>query len=71
IYYPKVKAAMQGEDFETKGESINFANGKLKFKASKCNAGKWKVVSAAKTTADAAKTWVDTMLGVSSGGGTT
>lgn len=63
IYYPKVKAVMQGEDFDTKGDSITFANGKLKFKASKAKKGKWKVMSAPKTTPDLAKAWVDTKLG--------
>ena len=34
IYYPKLKATMQGEEFNTKGDSITLAGGKLHFLAS-------------------------------------
>ena len=67
VYYPKVKAALQGEDYETKGENITFANGKLKMKAARAANGKWKVISAGKTTPELAKAWVDQKLGASSG----
>lgn len=59
IYYPKVKATMQGEEFTTKGESITLTGGKLKFLASACAKGDWKVKSALMDTEEAAKAWVD------------
>lgn len=65
VYYPKVKAALQGEDYETKGENITFANGKMKFKAARAANGKWKVISAGKNTPELAKAWVDQKLGAS------
>ncbi len=65
IVYPKVKAAMQGEGDETKGDQINFQNGKLKFRATKAKIGKWKRISAAKNTPELAKAWVDQKLGAS------
>lgn len=68
VYYPKVKAAMQGEDYETKGENITFANGKLKMKASLAKNHKWKVISASKATPELAKTWVDQKLGAPASG---
>ena len=65
VYYPKVKAALQGEDYETKGENITFVNGKMKFKAARAANGKWKVISAGKTSPELAKAWVDQKLGAS------
>lgn len=59
IYYPKLKATMQGEEFNTKGDSITLAGGKLHFLASTCAKGDWKVKSDDLTTEAAAKTWVD------------
>lgn len=59
IYYPKLKATMQGEEFNTKGDSITLAGGKLHFLASTCAKGDWKVKSDDLATEAAAKTWVD------------
>lgn len=59
IYYPKLKATMQGEAFNTKGDSITLAGGKLHFLASTCAKGDWKVKSDDLATEAAAKTWVD------------
>lgn len=63
VYYPKVKAQIQGEEYETKGDSINFVTGKLRFKATQAANGEWKVTSAVKATFAAAKTWIDGKLG--------
>ena len=71
IVYPKVKASMQGDEYETKGESVVFHNGKLKFRATKAKIGKWKRCSAYKATPDLAKAWVDEKLGVTVSSGTT
>lgn len=62
VFYPKVKAVLQGEDFETKGENVTFATGKLKVKATACKSSAWKVISEEKSSEAAAKTWVDTMF---------
>lgn len=59
IYYPKLKATMQGEEYSTKGDSITLAGGKLHFLASTCAMGDWKVKSENLTTEVAAKAWVD------------
>lgn len=62
IYFPKVKAAMQGEEYATKGDSVTLTGGKIKFTASKCNSGDWKIKSADLDTEAAAKTWVDAKI---------
>lgn len=62
IYFPKVKAAMQGEEYTTKGDSITLTGGKIKFTASACNSGDWKIKSADLDTEAAAKTWVDAKI---------
>lgn len=59
IYYPKLKATMQGEEYSTKGDSITLAGGKLHLLASTCAMGDWKVKSENLTTEAAAKAWVD------------
>lgn len=67
IYYPKLKATMQGEEFNTKGDSITLAGGKLHFLASTCAKGDWKVKSDDLATEAAAKTWVDGKIKKASG----
>ena len=59
IFYPKVKAVMQGEAYTTKGESITLANHKLKFTASACNNGDWKILSDDFHTEQEAIGWVN------------
>lgn len=59
IYYPKVKAQVQGEEYNTKGDSISFANDKLHFLAVTAKNGEWKVKSALLDSESAAKAWVD------------
>ena len=62
IFYPKLKAAMQGEEFTTKEGSITLAGGKLKFKAMAGKTGDWKLKSAYLPTEDAAKKYVTDLL---------
>lgn len=62
VFYPKVKAQNEGEEFQTKGDSIIFSTGKLKMKATACNSNAWKVLSDEKSSESAAKTWLDTMF---------
>ena len=59
IYYPKLKAAMQGTEYATKGDSITLAGGALNFTASAPACGKWKVESDDFTSETEAKAWVD------------
>lgn len=59
IYYPKVKASMQGEEYSTKGESITLANSKIRLLASACNSGDWQIKSQNFTTETEAVSWVN------------
>lgn len=59
IYYPKVMAEVQGEEFTTKGENITLTGGKIKFSAFEPNYGKWKIKSKLFDTETEAETWVD------------
>ena len=59
IYYPKLKAAMQGTEYATNGDSITLTGGALNFTASAPACGKWKVDSDDFTTEEDAKAWVD------------
>lgn len=59
IYYPKLKASMQGETFETKGNNLNLTGGALKFTGSASANGKWKVKSRNFDTEAEAIAWVD------------
>lgn len=59
IYYPKLKAAMQGTEYSTKGDSITLAGGALNFTAAAPANGKWKVESDDFHTEAEAKAWVD------------
>ena len=45
VFYPVVKAVLDGENFETKGDSITFSTGSMKFKATGANNSKWKITS--------------------------
>lgn len=62
VYLPKNKSAMQGEEYNTKGDSITFGTGKIKLKGSAASNGKWKVKSKAFPTEAEAKAWVDEKL---------
>lgn len=59
IIYPKLKAAMQGEEYSTKGDSLTLAGGKLKFKGAATDKGDWKLKSKYQDTEDAAKGILD------------
>ena len=59
IYYPKLKAAMQGTEYATKGANITLTGGALNFTAAAPACGKWKVDSDDFKTEAEAKDWVD------------
>lgn len=58
IFYPKVKASMQGEEYSTKGDSITLTGKKLRFVGMACAAGTWKMESPYFATEAEAKAWV-------------
>lgn len=62
VYYPKAKATMQGEEYSTKGESITLVNSKIRFLASACNSGDWKILSENFTTEAEAVSWVNEQI---------
>lgn len=59
IYYPKVKANMEGEEYETKGDSIVLGNAKLNFTVFEPLYGKWKHKSPEFDTEAKAAAWVN------------
>lgn len=59
VYYPKVKAAIQGDEYATKGDGITLTGGKLKLTTTTAKNGQWKVLSDDLETEELAKTWVD------------
>ena len=62
IFYPKLKAAMQGEEYTTKGDTITLAGGKLKFKAMACKSGDWKLKSPYLATEKEAQDLIDALF---------
>lgn len=62
IFYPKVKAMLQGVEYNTNGENITLTTSKLQFTASSCNSADWKIESDYFDTEDDAQAWVDGML---------
>ena len=62
IFYPKLKASMQGEEYTTKGDSITLAGGKLKFVAMACNSSDWKLKSKYLESESAVKTWLKALF---------
>ena len=67
VYFPKTKCTPVGDDFETKGESVQLAGGKLQFKGAEAKNHVYLVLSELLSTEAACKTWCDTKLGVTSG----
>lgn len=59
VFYPKVKATMQGEEYTTKGQTITLTNSRLQFKSAPCKAGPWKILSDNLATEAAAAAWVN------------
>ena len=68
IYYPKVKANMEGEEFNTKGENITLANANLMFEVFEAMFGKYKIKSEEFDTEAKASAWVDEKIKAAAGG---
>lgn len=62
VFYPSVKGSRQGATYNTKGQSITFANGQANFTGSAEENGFFQVFSANLATEAEAKAWVDKML---------
>lgn len=62
VFYPQLKGSRQGVTYNTKGQSITFANGQAKFVGSSEENGFFQVFSANLATEAEAKAWVDKML---------
>lgn len=58
VFYPKVKANRVGATYNTKGQNISFANGKLHFVGSTAANGKYQVFSKNFDTESEAAAWV-------------
>lgn len=64
VAYPKVKANMEGESYQTKGDTIQLTNPKLSFAISACNDAKksYRIKSKEFDTESDAIAWVDNFL---------
>ena len=62
VFYPKVKAMLQGTEYNTNGENITLSTGKLQFTASACSSGDWRFYSDYFETEAEAQAWVDGMF---------
>lgn len=62
VFYPNLKASRQGVTYNTKGNSITFANGQANFTGTVEENGFFQVFSDNLDTEAAAKAWVDKML---------
>lgn len=66
VYFPKVKCVPVGDDFETKGENVQLAGGKLQFKGAEAKNHVYLQMSELLSGEAAAKTWCNGKLGVQS-----
>ena len=62
VFYPKLKGSRQGATYNTKGQSITFANGQANFVGSAEENGFFQIFSKNFATEAEAKAWVDLML---------
>ena len=62
IFYPKARAAMQGQTYDTMGQSITLQGKKLKFVGLAANSGDWKVESPYFDSEAEADAWAESML---------
>lgn len=67
IFYPKAKATMQGQTYDTKGETITLQGKKLRFVGLAANNGDWKVESPYFDTEAEADKWAEDMLAAAGG----
>lgn len=63
VFYPKVKATVQGQTYDTMGDSIVLAAKNLRFMGSAAKTGDWKIESPYFESEDEAIAWVRAKLG--------
>ena len=68
IYYPKVKASMDGRTYTTKQKTIVLDSPKLTLTVDACATGDYKIESDELTTESAAAAWVNGKIKAASGG---
>lgn len=68
VFYPKVKANMEGESYETKGDSIVLSNEKLTFTVFEPLYGKYRHKSPEFDTEAKAAAWVNEKIKAAAGG---
>ena len=68
IFYPKVKANMEGEEYNAKGENITLANANITFEVFEALFGKYKIKSEEFDTEAKAAAWVDEKIKAAAGG---
>lgn len=68
IFYPKVKASMDGRTYNTKQKTIVLDSPKLTFAVDACANGEYRIESDELTTEAAAKTWVNGKVKAATGG---
>lgn len=62
VFYPLLKASMQGVEYNGKQGSITLGNSKLRFLARRCETDDWKIQSKDFATEKEAAGWVDGQL---------
>lgn len=71
VYYPKVKAMLQGETYNTKGQSITLTAQRINFRVMKAANEQYRIFSPYFATAAEAEAWVNAkIVAATSGGGT-
>ena len=68
IFYPKVKASMNGRTYNTKQKTVVLDSPKLTFAVDACANGDYRIESDELTTEAAAKTWVNGKVKAATGG---
>ena len=68
IFYPKVKASLDGRTYNTKQKTIVLDSPKLTLSVDACNTGEYRIESDELTTEAAAKTWVNGKVKAAAGG---
>ena len=62
IFYPKARAVMQGQTYDTIGQNLTLQGKKLKFTGLAANSGDWKIESPYFDTEAEANAWAEGML---------
>ena len=68
IWYPKVKASINGRTYNTKKKTIVLDSPQLTFSVDACESGQYKIESGELSTEAAAKAWVSAKIKAASGG---